>query len=474
MSRKKRSPFLTPQVIAPAVVGVTLGAMGVVYLATRQDLRVSVDWPRFEQVLGMPNDGGTMACDAPMDGVDAVDADDAGLWYGESCPEGSPLLTGTIRGQASPGATIKVYLNNKATHIGDTTAGDDGTWSVPGTVIDEGDYRLLIVAERDGSVQEFSIPVGIDTTSPTWADAWDVPDGIDAVGGIYLHGCGCPDWCWPAETAWTTLESCSPSPGYRCGPAGDCHADYTPEQSSQCMASRRAGCLTVSTAQQEDEHPYGYVIHTSTYYESGCWRVQLPHGYFSESLYTNSTTTRFYVSGYTNAVQWVAGDTVLLEDCQATCALTADEERAVSVRGSNYLDVTPAASADLDNCCIHNLSRVAILDDPTGYPPWDLTVGMTLTANESTRDATVAGITGTGPWSVTFSAPFFDHAPQHMVYNAAAPTDAQSAAWWDQTALPDWAVNHQCWAPHSAIGADGGPPPCIPLSEFGGQPPSTP
>lgn len=446
-----QSGKLKPYAIGASVLGASLVA-GIIgyHVVSNQTLGFTIDWPPKNGGLSSENGSGSLVCGMPP------------------CPEGSDLQTNDFTGRADPGTEVKLYRNNKATPIGTTTAASDGTWTIPGVVIPEGTHSIIAEAHRGDEIVTLSHTIYVDTTKPTWADAWDVADGIDVAAGIYTHGCGCPDWCWPAETAWTTLESCSPSAGYRCGPAGDCHTDYTEEQYDQCRASRRAGCLRISTPQAEDNFQVRLLeIHTSTYYEAGCWRIYGLDGYFREHYSRNSTTTRFYTNGYTNADQWVAGDTVLLEDCTVTCALAADEERAVSVRGAYYLDVTPAASADLDSCCIHNLSRVAILDDPTGYPPWDLAVGMTLHANESTRDATVAGITGSDPWSVTFTSPFFDHAPQRIIYNAAAPTDAQRESWWDQTALPTWAVNHQCVIPPNVVDSEtGGPAACVPKSEW--------
>jgi len=441
-------------VIGAVALSVSIGGGITAYhmLKNGDAVGFAIDWPPENAGLSSMNDAGTTVCVPPV----------------VPCPEGSDLDTRDFTGRADPGAVVTLYRNNRATLIGTTTAGSDGEWTVPGAIIPEGTHTIIAEAKLGAKITTVSHSIFVDTTSPTWADAWDVPDGIDAVGGIYLHGCGCPDWCWPAETAWTTLESCTPSPGYRCGPTGDCHTDYSAADYQECKASRRAGCLRVSTPQVVDNGVVRLLeIHTSTYHEAGCWRVPGTPGYSIEKNSSNSTTTRFYINGYTSADQWVAGDTVLLEDCQATCALTADEERAVSVRGSNYLDVTPAASADLDDCCIHNLSRVAIIDDPIGYPPWDLLVGMLIEAKASARNATVAGITGTGPWSVTFTAPFFDHAPVGMLYNAAVPTDAQSEAWWDQTGMPDWVDNYQCVIPPNVVDAEtGGPAACVPKSEW--------
>lgn len=443
---------LKPYAIGAAVLGASIAAgIGVYHFVPGPELGFAFDWPPENGGLSDQNGGGTMVCDPPVD----------------PCPEGSDLDTSDFTGRADPGTTVKLYRNNRATVIGETTAASDGSWTVPGVVVPEGTHTIIAEATRGDKSVTVSHTIYVDTTKPTWSEEWDVYEGVDAEAGIYLHGCGCPDWCWPAETAWTTLQPCDPGPGYQCGPGGDCHADYTAEEFEQCKASRRVGCLRVSTAQAEDNYQVRLLeVHTSTYYEAGCWRIPANSGYGYEPSNRDSTTTRFYFPYYTTPEGWAAGDVVLLEDCTDDCALAADEQGTVSGRGSNYVNLNPAASADLDDCCVHNLSRVAILDDPTGYPPWDLTVGMTIQANESTRDATVAGITGTGPWSVTFTSPFFDHAPQGMLLNAADPTDEQSDAWWEQDDLPDWAVSTKCVIPPNVEAIGGGPATCVPKDEW--------
>ncbi|WP_404404680.1 Ig-like domain-containing protein [Pelagibacterium halotolerans] len=80
--------------------------------------------------------------------------------------------TPTVKGSAEAGATVTVYDTDGTTVLGTAVAGDDGSWSVTTSTLNEGQHSLTAkAADAAGNVSTASGPlaVTIDTTAPAAA-----------------------------------------------------------------------------------------------------------------------------------------------------------------------------------------------------------------------------------------------------------------------------------------------------------------
>lgn len=432
-----------PYVIGAASVAASVAAGTAIYFAASGDVGFSIEWPGEMYGIGGYNDAGTMACDAPVDGLDAGDPVD-GLWYGDACAPGSPVLVSDFRGKADPGSSITLWRNNEATLIGSTVAGSDGTWVIPGVVIPEGAHTIIAKAVNGTRGTTTTRSMFVDTTPPQWdLDGWEVPADVLPDGGVlWVSICHCPDWCPQGEQ-----QGLQPCPGgYKCGAVGDCHTDYTYDEWMLCRQSRRAGCLTAHLAPPaQGAHIRMYEFFSATYGQAGSWRVgkgsQIP-------TKTGSTVTRVKVA-VAPTTTYVPGDQVLVEDV-GTCNLAASEQRAVSAVGADYVDVTPALPIAPNNFCrLHNLSRVLLEGDPSAWPPWTLAAGEVIGYENDNVSATIATVAASSPWFVTVAAPYFSRGSlsTEMLISQATPSAAELAAWYEGTHFPAWVFTHRCYIP---------------------------
>ncbi len=448
-----------PYAIGGAGLAASVVAGIAIYHATSNpQVGFTFDWPPANAGVAMANDGGTLACDAPIDGVDAAPSD--GYYWGDACPPGSPVWTVDFRGKADPGATITLWRNNRATLIGTTVSSADGTWSIPGVLVPEGKHTILAEAVLDAKRTEASHYIYVDTTGPNWVlDGWEIPDGIDVGpdGVMWLALCGCPSWCPQGE--YQALQPCVG--GYKCGPGGDCHTDLTPEKFLQCRQSRRSGCIEITTAPSTDLNGTRMLrIETADFAEAGSWKVV---GGSEVPLASGSTVTRVKtVSGYDPRTMYFVGDTIRVKDV-GTCNLTGDQVRAITATAATYIDVTPALPvAPSSACYVENISRFIVDADPrTGT--WDMTVGEKVQGRGQVNTPTVATIAVSGIWYVTVNSPYLDEsvALGDYIDSAETPTAEQSEAWWAQTSFPSWVTFSACLVPAGYANDDGTPLHCM-------------
>jgi len=451
-----------PYAIGAAALGASvIAGVGVYHMTSQPAVGFTFTWPSQSGGVGSGNDAGTLACDAPMDGLD-VEASD-GYYWGDACPWGSGIWTRDFTGKADPGSSISMWRDNRTNLIGTAIADSKGAWSLPGVLMPEGRHTLLVTVTLGAKSLSVSHDMYVDSTPPVFVtDAWEIPDGIDVGpdGVAWMKLCGCPDWCPNGQVQDPALSLQSCPGGYKCGTAGACHAEYTLAEWDTCRTSRRSGCVLVTSAPVYDSVGARVLeLRTADFAQAGSWKAV---GNSSLSTKAGSTTTRLKLDA-APAGGYLIGDVIKVKDF-GSCNLTADMIRTVSAVGADYLDITvPISPAVNLGCPVGNISRFMVGEDPQ-LGLWGMSIGEKVQGRGHTNQPTVAAITVISSWWwVTVNSPYLDTAVNlgDAVDSAEIPTAAQQEAWWAQTTLPSWVEKHTCVVPAGYVNDDGTPIACM-------------